>query len=243
LLEGFEEEEEDGGDEEGEDLGDEEAADDAEAKGLAAGTVGTEADGEGDGAKDGAEGGHKDGAEAFFAGGDDGVLEREAFALALDGEVHDHDAVFLDETDEEEEADEGVKGEVHATEVEGEESADAGGGKGAEDGDGVDVTFVEDAENDIHDEDGDEEEDAHAGEGLLKLLSLASEGADDAGGEGLSGECVEPGGGFADGEFGVEVEKDGEVRPGASGNRRFDRAVAEVDVRTCKAASATRTSA
>ena len=56
----------------------------------------------------------------------DGVARRETVALAFQGEVHLHDAVFLDESYEEDETDEGVEVELHPEDDEGEQGAEGG---------------------------------------------------------------------------------------------------------------------
>src|ERR1019366_8941510 len=56
-----------------------------------------------------------------------------------------------------------------------------------EDGEGVDVAFVENAEHDIDDGDGDNQQDAHVLHGILEDLGGALEGAGDGGGQGLGG--------------------------------------------------------
>src|SRR5204863_7025890 len=171
-----------GGHVEGDELADEQAADDDEAQGAAAGAVGAEAEGDGQGAHQGGQGGHDDRAEAVHAGVVDGLLGALAFVDALEGEVNDHDAVLLDDAHQHEHADEGVEGGDFAEEPEGGQAPHQGDGQGGEDGDGVEVAFVEDAEDHIHDENGQDHQDDEAGDGFAEGLGLPLEAAADGGG-------------------------------------------------------------
>ena len=149
-------------------LAHDEAADDADAERAAKFGAGAAAEGERERAEEGGHGGHQDGAEAQHAGFEDGFFGAfAAFAFGLQGEVDHHDGVFLDDADEENDADDGDDVEVLFEEHEGEHGADAGGGKRGDDGERVHEAFVEDAENDVDREERGENQDGFAAEGLL----------------------------------------------------------------------------
>src|SRR6267143_692466 len=116
-------------------LAHDEAADDADAEGAAKLGTGAGAKGQGESSKEGSHGGHQDGAEAQHARFEDGVFGAfAAFAFGLQGKINHHDGVFLDDTDEQDDADDGNDVEVLLEEHESEHGADAGGGKRGNDG-------------------------------------------------------------------------------------------------------------
>src|SRR6266849_1240081 len=202
----------DGGGVEGEELGEEEAADDGDAEGAAQLGAGAGAEGEGKAAEEGGHGGHHDGTEAEQASLEDGLMRRQALgALGIQGEVDHHDGILLDDANEQDDADEGDDAEVDAAEEEREDGADTGGGQGGEDGDGVDVALVEDAEDDVHGDEGGEDEEGLVREGGLEGLGGALEAGVDGGGQpdlalgGLDGAD-----GMAGGDAGGEVEGEGD---------------------------------
>lgn len=124
LAEFFELEVENGGEIEGEDLGDDEAADDNEAQWAAAlGGHASDADGDGDSAHDGGEGGHEDGAKTGQARFIDGFFCGVASKDGIVGEIDHDDAVFHDDAEEEDKANEGVEGEGFLEEEKGEKSS------------------------------------------------------------------------------------------------------------------------
>src|SRR6202790_471693 len=118
-----------------EELAHDEAADDADAEWSAKFGTGAGAEGQRESAKKGGHRGHKDGAEAQHAGFKDGVFGAfAAFALGLQRKVDHHDGVFLDDADEQNDADDGDDVEVLLEEHESEHGADAGRGKSGNDG-------------------------------------------------------------------------------------------------------------
>src|SRR6266508_2702436 len=199
---------------EGEDLGEEEPADDGDAEGAAELGTGAGAEGEGEAAEEGGHGGHHDGAEAEQAGLVDGLARRLALgALGVEGEVDHHDGVLLDDADEEDDADQGDDAEVRAAEEEGENRADAGGGQGGEDGDGVDIALIEDAKDDVDGDEGGEDEEGLVGEGGLEGLGGALEARVDGGGQAdLALRGLDGADGMTEGDAGGEVEGEGEDR-------------------------------
>ena len=86
-----------------------------------------------------------------------------------------HDPVLLHETDEHDDPDERVDGEVDAEEEQRHEGAEAGERQGGEDREGMDEALVEDAEHDVDDEDRHDEQQAQAAHRLLERLRGALE--------------------------------------------------------------------
>src|ERR1700722_18314530 len=153
---------------EGEELTHDEAADDADAERATKFGTGAGAEGQRESAEEGGHGGHEDGAEAQHAGLEDGVFGAfAAFALGLQGKIDHHDGVFLDDADQQNDADDGDDVEVLLEKHEREHGADAGGGKGGDDGQRMDEAFVQDAENDVNRQERGENQDGFGAEGLL----------------------------------------------------------------------------
>src|ERR1700756_5402513 len=131
-------------------LAHDEAADDADPEGAAKFGAGAGAKGQGKRAEESGHGGHENGTEAKHTGFEDGVLGAfAAFALGLQGEVDHHDGVFLDDADEQDDADNGDDVEVLLEKHQSEHRADAGGWERRNDGERVHEAFVKDAKNDI----------------------------------------------------------------------------------------------
>src|SRR5258708_2435510 len=123
-----------------------EAADDADAEGAAKFGTGAGAKGQGESAKEGGHGGHQDGAEAQHARFEDGVFGAfAAFAFGLQGKINHHDGVFLDDTDEQDDADDGNDVEVLFEEHESEHRDDTGRRQRRKDGERMHATLVHDA--------------------------------------------------------------------------------------------------
>ena len=102
-------------------------------------------------------------------------------ALGIEGKVDHHDPVLLHDADEEDDADEGDNAELGAEHEEGEECAHPGGRQGGEDRDGVNVAFIEDAEDDVDHYEGREDEEGLVGEGCPEDLGRPLEAPADAG--------------------------------------------------------------
>ncbi len=211
-AEAVEVEVDDGGGVEGEGLAEDQSADDGDAEGAAEFGAGAGAEGEGEPAEEGGHGGHGDGAEAEDARFEDGVARGFVVgALGLEGEVDHHDGVFLDDADEQDDADEADDAELFVAEHQGEQRADAGGGERREDGDGVDVALVEDAEHDVDGDEGGEDQEELVGAGGLEGLGGALEGAVDGGGEAdVAFGLLDLDHGIAEGVAGEEIEGDGD---------------------------------
>ena len=105
------------------------------------------------------------GAEAEKAGLVDGLFGfHSLIAFGFEGEVDHHDGVLLDDSDEQNDADEGDDRKIDVEDEQGEDSADASGREGRENRDGVDVAFVQHAENDVDDDQCRKDEDGLIGD-------------------------------------------------------------------------------
>ncbi len=165
LAEAIEEDVDDGCGVEGEDLAEEQAADHGDAERAAQLGAEAAAQGQRQSAEQRRHGGHHDGAEAQQAGFEDGLGGILAvLALGFEGEVDDHDAVLLDDADEQNDADDGDDTEVLVEEHEREQRADTGRGERGENGNGVDEALVENAEHDVDGDQRGENEEGFIGE-------------------------------------------------------------------------------
>src|SRR5271157_2679293 len=96
-------------------------------------------------------GGHHDGTESQEAGFINGVFRLLAFfALRLQSEVNHHNSVFLDDTDQQDDTDESDDGEFLVEKQQGQNGAHPGRGQRGQNCEGVNVTFVENAKDDIN---------------------------------------------------------------------------------------------
>ena len=99
-------------------------------------------------------------------------------ALGGDGEVHHHDAVLLDDADQQDHADHGDQAEIEAEQHQRGDRPRARRGQGREDRQRVDVALVEDAEDQVDDEQGRQDQHRHGAQRGLERLGVALEGAD-----------------------------------------------------------------
>src|ERR1039458_3786348 len=104
-------------------------------------------------------------------------------ALGLQREVHNQNAVFLHNTDEENDADDSHDAEILAEEDEREHCADASGGQRGENCNGVDETLIEDAKYDVDRDQSGKNEQRFIGERILERRSCALKTGLQAGGE------------------------------------------------------------
>ena len=96
-------------------------------------------------------GGHHDRPEAQQAGLADGVVRRQMLlALRLDGEVHHHDAVFLHDADQQNDADQRHHRQIDVEHQQYQQRAHARRGQRGENRQRMDVALIEHAENDVH---------------------------------------------------------------------------------------------
>ena len=119
---------------------------------------------------------HHDRAEAQDRGLADRFLRRQMLvALGDDGEVDHHDAVLLDDADQQNDSDQGNQAEIESERHQDRERADAGRRQRRENGQRVDVALIEDAEDQIdHDQCGEDQQ-RHGAERLLERLRGALE--------------------------------------------------------------------
>ena len=101
------------------------------------------------------------------------LSRRLAGVHALAGEVHDHDAVLLDDAHQHEHADEGVERRLLPEDEERQEPADERRRQRREDRQRVDVALVEDRQDDVHDEHGEDHQDRQVADGVLERQGLA----------------------------------------------------------------------
>ena len=99
-------------------------------------------------------------------------------ALGVDGEVHHHDTVLLDDADQQDDADHGDQAEIVAEQHQRRDRAGTGRGQRRQDRQRVDVALVEDAEDQVDDEQRREDQHRHGLQRLLECLGVALEGAD-----------------------------------------------------------------
>ena len=157
-----------------------ETADDGEAQRPAQLRAGAGAEQQRQGAEHGRQRGHQDRPEAQHRGLEDRLLRRLAvLALGFEREVHDHDAVLLDDADQQHDADDADHVQVAAGHHQREQCADPGRRQRRQDRHRMDVALVEHAEHDVDgDQRGDQQEHL-ARKRVLEGLGGALEGAGD----------------------------------------------------------------
>src|SRR6266545_3554836 len=208
LGEAIEVQVDDGRGVEREDLREDQTAHDGDAERPPQLRAGARAEGEGQAAEEGGHRRHHDGPEAQETGLIDRFRGRLAcFALRLQGEVDHHDGVLLHDADEEDDADERDDIEMRAEELKGEDGAHPGRRQRGENGDGMDVTLVEHAEDDVDGDEGGENEEGLGGQRGLEGLGRALEARPDGDGQpDLPLGVLDGGDGVAEGDPGGEVE-------------------------------------
>src|ERR1019366_8134802 len=190
-------------------LGDEQAADDDQTQRPAGSAISAETQRDGNRAHDGGERGHNDRAETIHAGIVNRFVGSLAFSHALQGEVDDHDAVLLDDAHQHEHPDVGVEGRFLVEEDQRRQATDQGDGQGGEDGKRMEVAFVQDAEDDVHDEDRQAHEDGEIGDGVAEGEGFTLEISPHGGRDDLVRELVDEIGDDAKGNTGGGVEAEG----------------------------------
>ena len=179
-----------GGGEQGHELAGEQAADDGHAQGLAQLGPLAKANGQRQCAQAGGQRGHEDGAQALEAGFAHGAARVQApLAFGAQGKVDDEDGVFLDDANEQEHANEGHDGEFHLHGQKRQHGSEARAGQGGEHGQRVNQALVQDAQHEVDDDDGGNDEPHLLALLLLHLRGVARE---------LAAHAV----GHADGVFG-----------------------------------------
>ena len=83
----------------------------------------------------------------------DGLGRQVLLALGLEREVHHHDAVLLDDADQQDDADQRDDRQIEVKHQQHQQRPDAGRGQRREDGQRMDVALVEHSQNDVdHDQ-------------------------------------------------------------------------------------------
>src|SRR5471032_2442582 len=93
--------------------------------------------------------------------------------LGIEREIYQHDAVLLDDADQQDDADQRDHAQVEMKGHEQQHCADAGGGQGREDGDRMDHALIEYSEDEIYDDQGGGDQNRRARERRLERLSVA----------------------------------------------------------------------
>src|SRR5579862_9716282 len=161
-------------------LGKDKAADHRDPQGLPQLRTRAHSNRQRDGAEESRRRRHHDGAEPDDARLVDGFLGGQVFlALGFEGEVDHHDGVLLHDAHEENDADEGDQRKLAPRQHEGQQRADARGGKRQKNGDRVDEALVENPEHDVDGKERGDEQQGHGGKRGLEDLGGALEAAED----------------------------------------------------------------
>ena len=184
-------------DEQRDHLREQQAADHREAQRLAQFGTRAQAHGDGQRAHQRRRGGHHDRAETQQAGGADRFVRRHAaVALRIEREVDHHDGVFLDDADQHQDADHGDDRKIHVEQPQHRQRADRSRGQAGQNGERVDIAFIQHAQQHIdHQQRGGDQHDlaglrrlecrrvaAVAGEYAHRHIELALELLDAPGG-------------------------------------------------------------
>ncbi len=120
--------------------------------------------------------GHQDRPEAQHAGLVDRLFRRHAvLALGLQGKIDQHDAVLLDDADQQDDADQRDHAQIEVKRHEQQERADARRWQGRKDRDRVDHAFVEHAQNEVDDDQRRRDQDRRARQRRLEGLGIPLE--------------------------------------------------------------------
>src|SRR5258708_11576341 len=129
------------------------------------------------GREKGGHGGHQNRTETQQAGLVDRVDGRQSlFPFHLNRKINHENGVFLNDADQEDDADERDDVQIGLDELDREERADASGRNRGEDGDGMNEALVEDAENDVNGGESSKNQHRLMGERILKSLRGALKG-------------------------------------------------------------------
>src|ERR1700730_4890698 len=119
---------------------------------------------------------HQDRAKALDAGLVDRFLGRQAFVLfGLHGEIHQHDAVLLDDANQQYEADDRDHAQIDVHRQQQQQRADAGRGQRRDNRDRVDQALIEHAEDQVDNEQRREYENRRALQRRAEGLGVALE--------------------------------------------------------------------
>src|SRR5262252_3530421 len=121
-------------------------------------------------------GGHHDGPEPEQAGFINRVSRiLAAFALGFEGEVDHHNGVLLDDSYQEDDADQGNHAQLGAADQERQDGADTGRWKRREYSDGMYVAFVQDPQHDVNGDQGGQYQERLVGQRRLESQGRALE--------------------------------------------------------------------
>src|SRR5208282_3339371 len=154
------------------------SADNGDAERIAEFRTRTSAENQRQSAKEGGHGGHQNGTKAQDASLKNGIPR--AFAIDPFGgqrKVDHQNGVLLDDTDQQNNADHGDNAKVLVKDHECKDGADSGGRKGGNNCEGMDVTLVENAQDDIDGHESGNNEERLRRQGRLKGLKRAGEHA------------------------------------------------------------------
>src|SRR5215471_73341 len=117
---------------------------------------------------------HENRAETLDASLIDRLLRRETLlALGMKGEVDHHDPVLLDDADQQEDADDGDHAQIEAKRHQQQDRPDSRGWQGRQNGDRVDGAFVENAQDEINDNQSRGDQERRARQGLQISLAVS----------------------------------------------------------------------
>ena len=102
-----------------------------------------------------------------------------SLALAREREVDEHDAVLLDDADQQDDPDDADHVEGPAKQQQGQQGAEPGRRQGRDDRDRMDHALIENTQNDVHGDERGQDQDRRAAQRTLKCLRAALEAGGD----------------------------------------------------------------
>src|ERR1051325_348574 len=106
-------------------------------------------------------GGHHDWPKTEQAALINGFKRSFALALRLNCKIDHHDGVLFNDADQHDKSDKSINVQIKAENHQSQQRAKSSGGQAGKDRNRMDETFVKDAENDVNDDDGHEQENSH----------------------------------------------------------------------------------
>src|ERR1019366_3635681 len=197
--------------EQSQDLAEDQTADDRDPERFPEFGTNAAAKREGNSAEQRGHGGHHNGAETQQTGLVNGFFGSLAFfPLRFEGEIDHHNGVFLHDTYQKNDADQCNDVEVLVEQNESSDGTDAGGGQRGKNRHGVDVAFVQDAQDDVNRNDRGENQHGFVRQRIFKSTRGALEAGFDAGGHAEVGsDLADIGDRHAERSSGSEVERKG----------------------------------
>src|SRR5215510_11086126 len=165
-------------------LAENQPTDDGDAQGTAQLRTNARAKRQWQATQQGRHGGHDDGAETQQTGLEDGRLRALAFAaFGFKSEVDHHDGVLFHDADEQDDADDGDNAQIEAVEQERQQRANAGRRQRGENGDRMNIAFIQDTKHNIDRYQGRRDQKGLIRQRVLKRLSRPLKAAADGGGQ------------------------------------------------------------